>query len=173
MKSLLHTYKQLLCLQTGPQSLPYSIILLVVALVLLASLPVLMAFGHGPWLNLLLLSLLTHGFTFLAAYIILVIYKKPERFVQTALAMAGCLFLLNLIMFIISASVPPLLIFLTITPKPVLYVLLLLGSLWTLLVQGNIYRHALEVSLGLGMIITLAVSFGLAIILMLLKVVVV
>lgn len=173
MKSLLLTFGQLLRLQTGPQALPYSLSWLVISLVLLMLLPVLMAFDNGPWLNLLFLSALTHGFTFLAAYFILYLYKKPQRFVQTAFAMAGCLFLLNLVMFMLSSVVPPLTSYLGLPTKPLLYVLLLIGSGWTLLVQGNIYRHALEVRLGLGMLITLAVSFSLAILLMLLKVVVV
>ncbi len=173
MKSLLFTFGQLLRLQTGPQALPYSPSLLVITFLLLTLMPVLMAFGHGPWFNLLMLSILTHGFTFLAAYLILYVYKKPQRFVQTAFAMAGCLFLLNLLMFIISSVVPPLANYLGIASKAILYLLLLLGSCWTLLVQGNIYRHALEIKLGLGMLITLAVSMALAILLMLLKVVVI
>lgn len=173
MKSLLLTFGQLLRLQTGPQSLPYSLSWLVISLVLLTFLPILMAFGNGPWLNLLFLSVLTHGFTFLAAYFILYAYKKSQRFVQTAFAMAGCLFLLNLIMFAVTSVVPPIADGLGFSAKPILYVFLLIGSGWTLLVQGNIYRHALDIRLGLGMLITLAVSFALAVLLMALKVVVV
>ena len=92
---------------------------------------------------------------------------------QTAFAMAGCLFFLNLIMFALTTAVPAVANSLGFSPKPLLYILLLIGSGWTLLVQGNIYRHALEVRLGIGMLITLAVSFALAVLLMVLKVVVV
>lgn len=173
MKSLILTFGQLLRLQTGPQALPYSLPWLIVSLILLTFLPIVMALGNGPWVNLLFLSAITHGFTFLAAYLILYFYKKSQRFVQTAFAMAGCLFLLNLIMFALTTLVPPISNGLGFSPKPLLYVLLLIGSGWTLLVQGNIYRHALEVRLGVGMLITLAVSFALAVLLMALKVVVV
>jgi len=173
MKPLLQTFGQLLRLQTGPQALPYSTSLLIYAIVLLIALPVILAFGNAPWLNLFLLSFVTHGFVFLATYFILYAYKKPQRFVQTALALAGCLFILNLIMFMLTSAVPLIANNLGLPSKPILYALLLIGSGWTLLVQGNIYRHALEVRLGLGMLITLAISFGLGIILSLLKVVVV
>lgn len=171
MKLLLQTFGQLLQLKNGPQALPYAPSMTLVSMLLLILLPLMLAFGKTNSWNIFISSLVTHGFTFLATYIVLMLYHKPARFMQTALALAGCLLLLNVIILLISSLISMLVVNLGFAPKPFIFMILLLGSCWMLLVQGNIYRHALDVRFGIGILVTLVIAIVLATLLKLLKVV--
>lgn len=171
MKLLLQTFGQLLQLKNGPQALPYSPSMTLVSILLLILLPLMPAVGKANAWNVFILSLVTHGFTFLATYIVLSLYHKPARFMQTAFALAGCLLMLNIIIFLISALISMLVTNLGFTLKPFILIILLLGFCWMLLVQGNIYKHALDVRFGIGVLVTLIIAMAFAVLLKLLKVI--
>lgn len=172
MKLLLQTFGQLLQLKNGPQDLPYAPSMTVVSILLLILLPLVSAIGKTNGWNVFIFSLVTYGFTFLATYMVLMLYHKPARFMQTAFALAGCLLLLNVIIFLVSSLLSMLVINLGLSPKLPMLALLLVGSVWTLLVQGNIYRHALDVRLGIGILVTVIIAFAFAALLTLLKIIV-
>ena len=84
--------------------------------------------------------------------------RHPERFSQTLSALAAVGIVFNLITWpLLSLSDPDL-------NQPVLAIIWFAMFIWSLFVDANIYRHALQVTLSIGVlisVITLAVSYSL------------
>jgi len=103
-------------------------------------------------------SLMAIGFQVIVLLVLLNWRKHPERFAQTlsALALVGIVF--NLVMWVLLSQSDP-------EDYQVFGALLLWGVFfWSLFVDANIYRHALGVTLSIGMLISvlaLASSFAL------------
>ena len=84
--------------------------------------------------------------------------QHPERFSQTLSALAAVGVVFNLVtLALLSLSDPEL-------NQPVLAIIWFAVFIWSLFVDANIYRHALQVTLSIGVlisVITLAVSYSL------------
>jgi hypothetical protein len=90
MTELLRLFAQIAMMRKGPQDLPASPVLL--ALTIAGYFGVHVVVGtvlppiQGPWINHLLLDIV---FTFLWYALLLYVVKKPERFLQTTMAIYG------------------------------------------------------------------------------------
>lgn len=156
----LKTIVDLALLQAKPQDLPYSWALLAVlaAASTLSYVMALDAVGNelaqyvGEDFPIVPLAIAEHAFYALTIWLVLRLAQKPERFCQTLSAMFAANTLVQLAMWPVSqwmmdtqgtAAVN--------TPT-----LLLLGlRVWLLLIFANIFKEALEVSMGVGVLFTI------------------
>ncbi len=84
--------------------------------------------------------------------------RHQERFAQTFSALVGVSIVFNLIIWVLLSESGPL------KDQPTLVMLWFAVFVWSLFVDANIYRHAMSVSLSVGMLITvliLAASYAL------------
>ncbi len=84
--------------------------------------------------------------------------RHPERFSQTLSALAAVGIVFNLITWVLLSQSDP------ETNQPALAMVWFAVFIWSLFVDANIYRHALQVTLSIGVlisVITLAVSYSL------------
>ena len=84
--------------------------------------------------------------------------RHPERFAQTLSALAAVGIVFNLVTWVLLTQSNP------DANQPVLAMVWLAVFFWSLFVDANIYRHALQVTLSIGVLIsvlTLAVSYTL------------
>jgi len=145
MGALLRTIWQIATLRQGPQVLPPSSVLLWLALL-------------AHWLTGVVLSLYTlpPGESMLSAMIgtlimvalvhmLMVLHRLQHRFVQTVTALAACEAMLGLL------AIPPTAWFFMggdIRDIAAMLSLLLLG--WNITIAAHIFRHALNITLGMG-----------------------
>ena len=159
---------QILLLRGGPQDLPTSrgllqlaiaafITVSVLRLQVVADLPT--ALGQAV-LSLVLLTIYVRA--------LLNWRQTPERFTQTMTAMLLCGVVLGALLLMPLRGLAPVLLAIAEDPEispenlqvPALAVYAWLGlSLWSLLVAGHIYRHALGLSLGLSICVALLYEF--------------
>jgi hypothetical protein len=157
--SVVGTILGLMRLRTGPQDLPYSPALLAGLVVVQVALDALVArqFGQGADgmpLRVVLAVLVGLG----VPYLVLHVAKRTARFVQTASAIVATSLAFALLVLPIVAVVgrlpedPA-----ELTLGQMLFGWLSLGLLaWKLVVQGSIFRHALEVPLRQGVLLAVA-----------------
>ena len=161
MQALIETFWSILRLRTGPQILPTSRFLLALTLLLHWMVGVgLGTFSLAP--GMALASSLV-GTLMVVAFVngLLSLRGFGDRTVQTLTALAGCEVLLG-------ALAIPLTAWFFVVPEaqralPGLLSLLLLG--WNIALAGHIFRHALGVSSGMGLLAALGyifVSFALS-----------
>ncbi|MGK0674626.1 MAG: hypothetical protein ABWU16_08220 [Halothiobacillaceae bacterium] len=153
MLALLHQFLAICLLRAGPQDLPVhprlpiglaGAYVLVGGMVLASQL----SFAEGAaqaGLDALLLAAFVWG--------VLRFRGFPERFIQTYAALLGVNLLLTLLSWPLFAMAPldP-----ASTRLSAAQVGLLLVLLWTLIAQGQIWRSALEVGAGLGLLLAFA-----------------
>ena len=161
MSTLLRLLWDLCRLRIGPQDLPYSVGL--ARALVLSSLSVdllyaaLLGAGEALLPRLLLSTLVLLG----APWLLLAWRSRQPRYVQTlsALAGSGLLFklaMLPLALAILGQPVPS-------TPEQLAPAQVLVGWLtlallsWRLVVTGHVLRHALDLRLGLGVLLALSV----------------
>jgi hypothetical protein len=153
-----------LCLfRRGPQDLPHNPPLALAGVVALMGLELFAPStqsGPGDYL-----PLAVYGVLFvLIVWAALRLRKVDARFWQTLLGLAGSALLFSLLMLPIRMTIGPIdpATYLPVAPMSPLIVLLLLANLvlalWRLVVQGHIWRHALETSLPVGILTALAVE---------------
>jgi hypothetical protein len=137
----------------GPQHLPASVLLLVLVVVLSGVLSlVFRPTLDPPEQHLTLLVVLEIGVSLAWIWLLLAVFRRPERFVQTATAIFGTGVLLTPLLFGIRTALEgmertsPLLV-------PVLLGLLTL-LVWYLLINAHILRAALEVNLFVAILLT-------------------
>lgn len=157
----------LLLLRRGPQDLPSNGNLLVAlgaGYFILAFAQVRMAVATGP---ALVQAILATGL--LAAYIRAVLHTRglPSRFAQTLAGAYAVGIVLTVLMLGPTAALAPFLQNLAASggaagaaqPPALLLLAYLVVGIWGLIAFGNIYRHALETSLGLGVLVALGFEF--------------
>lgn len=159
---------QLLLLRTGPQELPSSRGLLQIALALFLILSVLRLQIVTNWVGALGQSLLS--LVILTAYVRAVLRWRnvPDRFTQTMTAILLSATVLGALLLMPLRALTPVLLAIAQDPSikpeslevPALAMYAWVGlSLWSLLVTGHIYRHALGLGLGLGVCVALIYEF--------------
>ena len=174
MKPLFSLFWQICLFRRGPQDVPYApgLLALLVILVLVldaASIPLLSAFAipsddprapepPSPLVQLAAQVLMLGGWL-LAIRIILQFKRLNGRFVQTATAALGT----DLI-----TSLPQLLFYVVVVANPVQSPLvglsqlaLLILYIWDMLIKGQIYSQAMNISRIQGNLLSLALWFGL------------
>jgi len=156
VNALLDFTQGLLRLQRGPQDLPYSqglttalFVAAVVADLLLDS------FVLGESRALLRVAV-ADGLMLVLPYLALAVAGKQARYVQTLGA-------ISIISIVFAALLVPVLMMQPDDPKATATTLQSLSALvglglvsWQLLVQGHVMRHALQASLGVGVLVALA-----------------
>ena len=143
----LRTWLDMCRLRAAPQQAPASSSLLGVALVFYVLVSIAVALPGSGWSLALWLTLL--DLAVLAGLTALVLWMagKPARFNQTLSALAGTGALLGLLALPLVLMAPD--------PVPAWFGLLWLAILfWSLVVRGHILRHALEIPLGMGVLLS-------------------
>lgn len=142
-------------LRRGPQDLPYSPLLLLVACVVSLGLQLVIARVMGVEHDTLGAGMLSLAFNLGALLLLLNLRDKRSRFVQTALAMLCCALLFTLLslpIVLLIGSRPP-------TPEQLTPLQALLGLLslplliWKIMVDAHILRHSLDVPFLAGIVI--------------------
>lgn len=148
MPLLVKAFLDIALFRRGPQDLPPSSLLLLLALAFhLFGSTALSVTEYSPW-QALLAGIVDTVVLVLLAGTLLISYGKKERLTQTLTALAGTGGLISL------AAIPlvSLLAYLKTqdlaTDVPILFLLLLI--IWSIAIVGNILRHALSVGPGLG-----------------------
>lgn len=140
----------ILRLRSGPQDLPAG-----------ATLSVLLA---AAWLMQAILtdraldgpdsaprSLLAIGVQFGAIMLLLKLRNLSARIPQTISALAGTGFMLGLLAFLLLTGIDP------ARPQPGLALAYLGLFLWSLAVDGHIYRHALSIKMSMGILVAVLI----------------
>lgn len=160
MRALFRAVLSIALLQSGPQVLPTSTVLLVLALAA--------HFGTGVLLGLFSLSLPMALLSALAGTLIVValvhglllLHRRRARVTQTLTALAACEVLIGLLALPLTA------LYYTsggMAELASLLSLLMLG--WNVAVAAHIFRHALSVSMGMGVLFAIGyiiVALGLS-----------
>jgi hypothetical protein len=138
----------------GPQHLPTSVLLLAVVVILDGVLTLLFARELRPSAQDLPLRTALEVVLGLGwVWLLLALFRRPERFVQTATAIFGTSVLLTPLTFGMQAMLA------NVDKASVLLVPMRLGVLtvlvWYLLINANIMRAALEVNLFVAILLTL------------------
>lgn len=159
---LVQTLSRLMLLRAGPQDLPTWPLLLQGACVLYVFSTIMRLQLVNPWFAALAQSGL--GLVTLWIYVRAVLRQrgKPERFAQTLSALLLTGGVIGLLMMPPLQALTPLLLHVAETgdlqgiepPVMAAYAWLLL-SIWGLILAGHIFRHALETTLGIGILIAL------------------
>ncbi|MGV6825739.1 MAG: hypothetical protein ACWA5Q_02070 [bacterium] len=153
MNSLLDYFFRLLRFRANPQDLPTSSTLLI----LLAGLSVVIGtvngieFLGGAWKSLQL-NLMDAGLLGLMVAITLQVVSKSARLIQSLSAIYGVNALMGLVMLVISQ------ISTVAGSSAPLAMIQLIVLVWLHVVIGHILRHALEVTLGIGVMLALTYS---------------
>jgi hypothetical protein len=133
----------------SPAQLPASAFLLCLVAAAVALLEVLGALlPPNPGGRILTRVALSVGLPLLFAWLVLIIARQPQRFLQTGSALLGVAVLAQLVLYPLGS-----LLNLIGTDRPAslpLGVLLFVGLIWYLLACANIWRAALESGLALG-----------------------
>jgi hypothetical protein len=133
----------------SPAQLPASAFLLCLVAAAVASLEALGALlPPNPSDRILTRAALSAGLPLIFAWMVLVLARQPQRFLQTGTALLGVAVLAQLVLYPIGS----LMNFIG-TDRPAsipLGVLLFVGFIWYLLACANIWRAALESGLALG-----------------------
>ncbi|WP_303906619.1 hypothetical protein [Thiohalomonas denitrificans] len=161
MQALIETFWSILRLRAGPQILPASNVLL--ALILLLHWGIGVGLGTFSLTPEVALASALAGTVMVVAFVqgLLGLYGLRARAVQTLTALAGCEVLLGALAILLTAwffAVPE-----AQRALPGLLSLLVLG--WNIALAGHIFRHALGISSGMGLLAALGyilVSFALA-----------
>lgn len=140
-------------LRANPQDLPASNVLLITTMLL--DMATAYALAYSSMVGVKPLAVIGH--TLLMAmliYILLWWRGRPARFVQTATALFGSGIVVTAVAFaVIHLSGLPF----DLTNQKFMMILWLI-SLWVLAIIAHVLRHALEVSLGMAILITLGVG---------------
>lgn len=152
--AILSFFVDLCLLRRPPQALPYSPPVLALALLALLVSNLIQALASGErWAASAGYGLLDLSLMLIVVYALLRFAGRTRRFVQTATATAGASALLGLLLLV------PLNLALTATDGSVRMTvagaLVVALAFWSLLVQGHIFRHSLEISLPSGVLIAL------------------
>ena len=154
--------RDLILFRAGPQDLPYAPRTVIVLLVIGAVLEILVDLRQGSPIGTMAGANIG-TLAGLAALLALLRWRgKPERFVQTALALVatGLLFELVLLplMFVIGLPLMP---NAQLNPRQslALFAVFVL-ALWQVAISVNILRHALEIPLAGGVLALLAIGFS-------------
>jgi hypothetical protein len=151
-RGFLHVIADLLRLRAGPQDLPDSrpltlaVIIVYVAQAIITS--DILSAGQAGADEQTLRSLLSIAIQFGAVGVILVWRRQPERLQQTIMAFAAAGTVISLLAFTLLLQADP------GVNKPFLALLWFAIFGWSLAVDANIFRHSLEVSLPIAMLIT-------------------
>ena len=148
--SILNTFFNICLLRSKPQDLPLSHVLLLISLFLYAVINALLAFTTTTPVNAILSGVLE---TFLVAVITLGILKfnhHPERWVQTLTALAGTGAILGVLALPLFTSA--LLLNAGDLLQGLLVILYLSLIIWSLAIMGHILRHALDTTMGVGIV---------------------
>jgi hypothetical protein len=174
MPSLLVTLRDILLLRRGPQDLPYSLVLLAIAVVARLLLSQWLATFQPPQTQSgLLISIVGTALDLGLLYLLLNALQRQSRFVQTAtaillvdvIAATVLLPLLHVIEPVLNVMATP-----GATPEAVaaamngaiaLAALLFVAvGVWNLVVNSHILRQALEIRLMPALLITMALEFA-------------
>lgn len=157
--------RDLMLLRRGPQDLPHSESLLgtlALTSVLLGSLLSVRLLGSTDLVAAALGSAASIAVAMAVTFALLRLHQRPARFVQTASALLAVSLPFAVVAAIVVAMASPL-------PKDkqtLSGIQLLAGAIalalvvWQLLVRGNIFRHALEVPLARGVLLSLSLTFA-------------
>jgi hypothetical protein len=140
------TLLRLLRLRAGPQDLPASwpVTIGIIAVYLAESMYTGKQLGDD---DAAIKSLAITTLQFAAVAVMLYLRKFPERLAQTLGALAGAGAILGLIAFLLVMQADP------GRNQPVLALLWFVVFAWSLVVDANIYRHALSVRMSQGVLI--------------------
>lgn len=170
MGALMKAFWRILLLRAAPQSIPASPVLMWLVLVLHGGVGLLGNLSSGMPLALVAPSALMNTLSMVAVvYGLLRLFGKHARYLQTVTALAACETLLMLLLALLPASLFFILGDVQSGADGVLFVplsllfWLLLG--WNVALAAHIFRHALEVSRGVGVLysvvyLIIAVTLG-------------
>jgi formate-dependent nitrite reductase membrane component NrfD len=143
----MRTWLDLCRLRAAPQQLPASTALLALALVNYCLVGIAVALPGSGWSMALLLTLLDLAVMAGLTTLVLWVTGKPARLNQTLSALAGTGALLGLLALPLVLTAPE--------PVPAWAGLSWLVLLfWSLAVRGHILRHALEITFGMGLLVS-------------------
>ena len=147
---LLLAYLDMLRFRTGPQDLPASgtFTLIVVAIYVGSGLVAGTVLEEQGYAGRVLLAI---GVQFTAIGLLLRIKALSKRLPQTIAALSGTGFLFGLMSLYLLSLIN------VEQPQPGLAGLYLLLFLWSLAVDGHIYRHALSSKMGIGVLVAVTV----------------
>ena len=147
---LLLAYLDMLRFRTGPQDLPASrtFTLIVVAIYVGSGLVAGTVLEEPGYAGRVLLAI---GVQFTAIGLLLRMRALSERLPQTIAAMSGTGFLFGLMSLYLLSLIN------VEQPQPGLAGLYLLLFLWSLAVDGHIYRHALSSKMGFGVLVAVMI----------------
>ena len=143
-----------LCLfKTRPQDFPAAGILLSLCLFLYIIASSLLAYPGQSVFTALIAGLAETLLLLFITYVLLILRKAPERWMQTVIALTGSGFIFSIMV------IPPLywrvLYTDTASPSPLFGVWVLAILVWNIAVMAHILRHALSSSFALGVVVAL------------------
>ena len=140
MLILFKLYRDVCLLRAGPQDLPASQSALTLSLLAYAATSIALSVLTQSFENNVLYGLADTLTLAALTFTLLMVRRLPQRFTQTLSALAGTGAMIALLAV-------PLVLLQNVTPLP-----LLLITVWNLAVTGHILRHALNVSLPMGIL---------------------
>lgn len=151
MGTLIRVIWQIALMRQGPQQLPASSFLMWLVLAVHWLTGVLLGLFTLPALESLLSALA--GTLIMAAVVhtLLLLYRYHQRLVQTLTALAACEVMLGLF------AIPPTVLFYVgggVQDIAAMMLLLLLG--WNVAIAAHIFRHAVGVMIGIGLVFAIA-----------------
>lgn len=158
MKALFDTVAGILLLRSGPQDLPYSWNKTVLLVAAYLALGVFTGQRLGDE-NAVATSLAISTLQYMAVGVMLYLRKHFARLAQTLAALAATGIILGAISYMILSQADP------EQQQPVLAMAWFGVFIWSLAVDGHIYRHALSITMAQGVLIAvllLAASYVLA-----------
>lgn len=148
MNLLLQRFIEICLLKAGPQDLPSSGFLLILALLCYGLVGIGLSLNQATFATSLLMVLVDVMLLALMTYLLLWLRLLPQRFLQTLTALAGTGALLALAAW-------PLLLWQQQSAVGLASLLLWLWFFWNLMVFGHIIRHALTTRLTIGVVMAL------------------
>lgn len=146
MNALFHTVAGILLLRSGPQDLPYSRNLTVLLVAAYLALGIYTGKQLGDE-NAAATSLAISTLQFAAVAIMLYLRKHLARLPQTLAALAAAGIIIGALSYLVLSQADP------GQQQPVLAMAWFAIFIWSLLVDGHIYRHALSITMAQGVLI--------------------
>jgi len=148
--TLLKVFFDICFLRRNPQSLPRSSELLVICLFAYTLIDILLVSQTGPLIDAILAAAIETFVLMLMTYLILKMHDLQVRWNQTVIALAGVGFLFGLLALPLFYG--GLLVDSEKTSVPLLFIFLAL-VIWNIVVIGHILRHAIDTTLGFGIVL--------------------
>lgn len=147
---LFKTFLNMCIFRYKPQDLPQSYDLLIICLLLYTLINVLLAMTTAPFATALQISILDTAIVTVITVFILKLNRHHERWLKTLMALAGTGCIIGL--FTLPLFAGAFLLEVSELIQSVILMIYLALLIWNIVIMGHILRHAMETTLGIGIV---------------------